>query len=371
MIALYKRTWRVFMEGFFYSIKTISMMEAIQMKFYLQKLMAGEHLSMQEMTEAARMLFTGESSDSESGALLGLLALKGETADEIAGLVKAIREKSAAILSTVCSVMDNCGTGGDGSKSFNISTASAFVIAGAGIRIAKHGNRSVSSQTGSADVLEHLGVSLHSSPEETAELLEENGIAFLYAPHVHPGMQKIMKVRRDLRVPTIFNLIGPLTNPVHLDTQLLGIYRRDKLMLMGSVLQQLGRKRAVVVNGAGHMDEASLAGGNHLVVLEEGELKAITLRPEDVGLPVYSNEEIAGGDAERNAHIMQSVLRGDQGPFRDTVLLNAGIGIFANGKAATIQEGIQLAKESLDSGAAIFKLEYLKEKSQRSKERVM
>ncbi|GIN19590.1 MAG TPA: anthranilate phosphoribosyltransferase [Bacillus bacterium] len=335
------------------------------MKLQLQKLMAGENLSIEEMKEAAEFLFTGEASDSEAGALLGLLALKGETADEIAGLVQAIREKSVPIKSVRGSVMDNCGTGGDGSKSFNISTASAFVIAGAGIKIAKHGNRSVSSQTGSADVLEQLGVSLECTPEQTEELLEENNIAFLFAPYVHPGMKQVMKVRKDLRVPTIFNLIGPLTNPIELDTQLMGIYRRDKLQLMGSVLQRLGRKRAVVVNGAGHMDELSLAGENHLVILDEGGLHSVTLTPEEAGLPTYSLEEIAGGDAERNARIMMSILNGDNGPFRDTVLLNAGVGIFANGKADTIQEGIQYAKESIDSGAALSKLEFLIKKSNR------
>ena len=335
------------------------------MKFHLQKLMAGENLNIDEMTEAAGCLFSGEASESEAGALLGLLALKGETADEIAGLVQAIRERSVPIQKVRGSVMDNCGTGGDGSRSFNISTASAFVIAGAGIKIAKHGNRSVSSQTGSADVLEHLGVSLQCTPEETEELLEENGIAFLFAPHVHPGMKQVMKVRKDLRVPTIFNLIGPLTNPIDLDTQLMGIYRRDKLQLMGKVLERLGRKRAVVVNGAGHMDELSLAGENHLVILDGGEIKSITLSPEQVGLPTYSIDEIAGGDPERNAMIMMSILQGDDGPFRDTVLLNAGVGIFASGKAGSIQEGIHLAADSLDSGAALSKLEYLIKKSER------
>lgn len=333
--------------------------------------MAGENLSLEEMKEAARLLFNGEASESESGALLGLLALKGETADEIAGLVHAIREKSPAILSTQGSVMDNCGTGGDGSSSFNISTTSAFVIAGAGIKVAKHGNRSVSSQTGSADVLEYLGVSLDNDPEVTAELLNENGIAFLFAPYVHPAMKAVMKVRRDLRVPTIFNLIGPLTNPVELDTQLLGIYRRDKLLLMGKVLQQLGRKRAVIINGSGHLDEGSLSGENHLVVLENGELREVTLHPKELGLPMYANEEILGGDAERNANIMMSVLMGDEGPFRDTVLLNAGMGIFANGKATSIVEGIELAKESIDTGAALSKLEFLIRRSEQSKQGVL
>ncbi|MFD1706196.1 anthranilate phosphoribosyltransferase [Siminovitchia sediminis] len=335
------------------------------MKDQLQKLMAGENLSIDEMKEAAALLFTGKASDSEAGALLGLLALKGETADEIAGLVQAIREKSVPVKSVAGSIMDNCGTGGDGSKSFNISTTSAFVIAGAGIKVAKHGNRSVSSQTGSADVLEYLGVSLDFSPEETEELLEENHIAFLFAPYVHPGMKQVMKVRKDLRVPTIFNLIGPLTNPIELETQLMGIYRRDKLQLMGEVLERLGRKRAVIVNGAGHLDELSLSGENHMVILDQGKLQSVTLTPEEAGLPSYSLEEIIGGDAERNAAIMMSILRGDDGPFRDTVLLNAGVGIFASGRTETIREGIQLAKKSIDSGAALSKLEYLIKRSER------
>lgn len=346
-------------------------MGGMMMQTYLQKLMAGNHLSVDEMTAAARILCSGEATDSEAGALLGLLALKGETADEIAGLVQAIRERSLPIKKTRGSVMDNCGTGGDGSKSFNISTASAFVIAGAGIKVAKHGNRNISSQTGSADVLEYLGVYLENTPEETQELLEENGIAFLFAPYVHPAMKRVMKVRKDLRVPTIFNLIGPLTNPIELDTQLVGIYRRDKLQIMGEVLKRLGRKRAVIVNGAGHMDELSLAGENHLVILNEGELNSITLHPDEVGLPTYSIEEITGGDAERNARIMMSILRGDQGPFRDTVLLNAGVGIFANGKVDTIQAGIQCAKESIDSGAALSKLEFLIRKNERMKRGVV
>lgn len=341
------------------------------MKLYLQKLMAGEDLTLDEMRDAARLLFTEKTSESEAGALLGLLALKGETVEEITGLVHAIRENSPAVLRLEGSVMDNCGTGGDQSHSFNISTTSAFVIAGAGITVAKHGNRSVSSKTGSADVLEYLGVSLSTSPEETKELLEENGIAFLFAPHVHPGMKAIMKVRRDLGVPTIFNLIGPLTNPVYLDTQLLGIYRRDKLKLMGEVLKKLGREKAVIINGAGYIDEASLAGENHLVILEDGKIKEMVIRPEDVGLPQIANDEILGGDAERNALIMMSVLKGDEGAYRDTVLLNAGLGIYSNGKANTIQEGIQMAVESIDSGAALAKLEFLIEKNKKATQGVI
>ncbi len=258
--------------------------------------------------------------------------------------------------------MDNCGTGGDGSQSFNISTTSAFVIAGAGITVAKHGNRSISSKTGSADVLEHLGVPLEFTRPETYEILKENGIAFLFAPNVHPAMKHAMKVRRELGgVPTIFNVIGPLTNPVQLTSQLMGTYRRDSLETMANVLHKLGRKRALIVNGYGYMDEASLAGGeNHLVLLDRGELMQFTLSPEEVDLPVVDNQSIkGGGDAIENARILRSVLEGKKGPHRDTVLLNAGLGIFANGKAETIKQGVELARESIDSGAALAKLENL------------
>lgn len=338
------------------------------MRIYLSKLMKGEHLTVDEMIACSDKIFSGEATESEVGALLGLLALKGETAEEITGLVQSIRARSIPFAQLEGNIMDNCGTGGDGSKSFNVSTTSAFVIAGAGITVAKHGNRSVSSQTGSADVLEQLGVGIDHSPTEITSLLEENGIAFLFAQSVHPAMKAVMKVRKDLGVPTIFNMIGPLTNPVDLETQLMGIYRRDKLQVMGDVLKQLGRKRAVIVNGAHHMDEASLAGENHLVVLENGRLKELRLKPEDVGLPTYSLDEIIGGDAERNARIILSVLRGDDGPFRDTVLLNAGLGIYAHGKAQTIQEGIALAKESIDSGAALNKLNFLIKYNEKLKE---
>ncbi|WP_077623569.1 anthranilate phosphoribosyltransferase [Sediminibacillus massiliensis] len=341
------------------------------MKQFLNKVVENESLTMEEMQEASNQMFEAKTSETEIGAFLTGLKMKGEKAEEIAGLVSVIREKSVAATNQLTGVMDNCGTGGDRSQSFNISTTSAFVIAGAGIKIAKHGNRSISSKTGSADVLEHLGVSLETTKEHMLELLEDNGIAFLFAPNVHPDLKRIMKVRGDLKIPTIFNLIGPLTNPVRLDSQLLGIYRRDMLEMMASVLYKLGRKRAIVVNGAGHMDEASLAGDNHLVLMEEGELIPFTLHPDEVGLPVYENSRIIGGDAKDNAEILHQVLKGQHGPYRDTVVLNAGLAILANGKANTIQEGIALAKESIDSGAALQKLENLIDFSKRHKREVI
>ncbi|UOQ87210.1 anthranilate phosphoribosyltransferase [Gracilibacillus salinarum] len=341
------------------------------MRDFLNKVIAGEDLSLEEMELAARHMFAEDTSDIAIGGFLSALKAKGETSDEITGLVNVIREKSTLQLpGEIVGAIDNCGTGGDGSQSFNISTTSAFVIAGAGITVAKHGNRSISSKTGSADVLERLGVSLAFTPEQTQEILKENDIAFLFAPNVHPAMKRVMKARKELGVPTIFNLIGPLTNPVALTTQLLGTYRRDSLDIMANVLHKLGRKRALVVNGAGHMDEASLAGDNHLVLLERGEIMQFTLHPDEVGLSVVDNEAIKGGDAEDNAQILRDVLEGKAGPHRDTVVLNAGLGIFANGKAETVQQGVALAKESIDSGAALQKLENLIAYSNKVKQEV-
>jgi len=340
------------------------------MKQYLEMVVEGKSLLEHEMEEAVQGIFTQDTSDAEIASFLTGLKLKGESAEEVSGLVKAIRKHALNFTKNIPNVLDNCGTGGDGSKSFNISTTSAFVIAGAGITVAKHGNRSVSSKTGSADVLEALGVSLDFTPEATEETLEQNGIAFLFAPHVHPKLKQIMKVRRDLKIPTIFNLIGPLTNPVQLDYQLLGIYRRDMLDKFAHVLANLNRKRAIVINGAGGMDEASLAGENEMVLVSEGEIKRFTLNPEEVNLPLYDNSRIRGGDARDNADILLQVLQGKKGAQRDTVLLNAAIGIYTAGKAESILQGVNLAAESIDSGRAMAKLENLISISNQNKKAV-
>ncbi|MBM7584167.1 anthranilate phosphoribosyltransferase [Bacillus pakistanensis] len=341
------------------------------MKTILKKLSNGDQLNREEMVGAARSLFYEETTDSEIAALLMALKIRGESVEEITGIVEVLREKAMPIQSKMAGIMDNCGTGGDGSQSFNISTTSAFVLAGAGAKVAKHGNRSISSKTGSADVLEHLGISLDFHSDEVEELLDENGIAFLFAPHVHYQLKRIMKVRKELGVPTIFNLIGPLTNPIALENQFVGVYRRDMLMKMSSVLHQLGRKRSVVINGAGFMDEASLSGENHLVLLDKGETIPFTLYGEEVGLPQYHNSDILGGDAKHNAEILMNVLRGKKGAYLDTVLLNAGLGLFASGIAATPKEGVEKAKESIDSGAALQKLHYLIEYSQKREKQVI
>ncbi|WP_075981878.1 anthranilate phosphoribosyltransferase [Bacillus massilinigeriensis] len=333
------------------------------MRDYLERISEGESLTELEMREAIEKIFADEVSDSEIAALMIGLKMKGETAQEIAGIANALRSKSLKFNKKIPNVMDNCGTGGDKSSSFNVSSTSAFVIAGAGIPMAKHGNRSITSKTGSADVLEYLGISLDFSQEAIEELLEEIGIAFLFAPHVHPNLRRIMKVRMDLRIPTTFNLIGPLTNPVDLDSQLLGIYRSDLIDMFAEVLKTLGRKRAVVLTGSGNMDEASLQGETQIALLENGEIKRVLLHPEEVGLPIVQNEQIRGGDARENADILLRVLKGDKSPYRDTVLLNAGVAIFANGKVESIKEGVNLAGEIIDSGAALQKLELLVEKS--------
>ncbi|MFT8320470.1 MAG: anthranilate phosphoribosyltransferase [Bacillus sp. (in: firmicutes)] len=333
------------------------------MKQYLQKLMQNESLTKEEMIAAARQLFSEQTSDSEIAAFITSLKIKGESADEIVGIVQAVREQTLPFQNAITGCIDNCGTGGDGSQSFNISSTSAFVLAGAGVPVAKHGNRSISSKTGSADVLEHLGIKLNITPEQNEEQLKEVGITFLFAQHVQPKMGRIMKVRRELGIPTIFNLIGPLTNPINLESQVLGIYRKDFTELFAEVLKKLGRKRAVVLNGAGSMDEASLQGENELVILNEGKINKVILHPNEVNLPVYDNKEIRGGDAKENADILLRVLKGEKGAYLDTVLLNAGIGIFAAGKADTIKKGVELARESIKSGAALDKLQKLAEKS--------
>jgi anthranilate phosphoribosyltransferase len=329
------------------------------MKQYLQKVINKENLTVEQMKEASAYCFTDKVTESEIAALLTALQAKGETADEIAGLVEVIREKSSFQTNPIEGVIDNCGTGGDQSNSFNISTTSAFVMAGAGLTVAKHGNRSISSKTGSADVLEHLGVSLTFSKEHVEEMLHENNIAFMFAPHVHEALKPFSIVRKNLGLPTIFNAIGPLTNPMQLDTQFIGVYRKDLLPKIAASLKRLGRRRALVVNGAGSMDEASLAGINELILLESGEMKGLQLHPEEVGLPVYSNDKIRGGNARENAEILLSVLKGKQGAYFDTVLLNAGLGIYTSGRASTIKDGIEMARESILTGAALARLERL------------
>lgn len=340
------------------------------MNRYLRKLVERQNLTEHEMYEAGIALLSDDILESEIAAFLALLKAKGETADEIFGLVRALREKALPFSNHIVGAMDNCGTGGDGAQTFNVSTTSAFVLAGAGVKVAKHGNRAVSSKTGSADLLEELGVNIACSPKQIDYLLEKVGIAFLFAPVMHPALRRIMKVRKELNVPTIFNLIGPLTNPIHLETQFVGIYKREMLLPVAKVLQKLGRKQAIVVNGSGFLDEASLQGENHAALLKDNKIIEVSISPEEYGFSRVKNEAIRGGNAKENANITLNVLRGEDGVYRDTVLFNAGLALFANGKAGTIKDGIRLAAHSIDSGKALEKLNLLIAASNQKLEKV-
>lgn len=324
-----------------------------------EKVYNNQHLNRIEAERIAEKMFEGQLKDSQLAAFLTALKCKGETAEEMAGIADTIRRKAVLIDCQKDNVMDNCGTGGDRSGSFNISTTAAFVLASGGVTVAKHGNRSISSKSGSADIFECLGVNINLSPERTSLLLEEVGLAFLFAPHLHPKMKYVMKVRKELGTPTVLNLIGPLTNPVSLDSQLMGTYRRDLLAETAKTLSELGRSRAVVVNGAGGLDEASLAGTTHFALLQDKQITMHTIEPEEFGFARLPLESIRGGNAKQNTEILLSILKNQASPYLDTVLLNAGLGFFSNGKVTTIQAGISLAKECVASGAAMAKLEQL------------
>lgn len=284
------------------------------MKHLQRKVLQGEHLMYEEMLEVAQWIFQDDTPKDEIASFLTALSIKGETAHEVAALATTMRSFARDVPVKEGDYMDNCGTGGDGLHTFNISTASAFVLAGAGVKIAKHGNRKISSSSGSSDVLEALGIHTDMTIPQTVDLLEKEGIAFLYAPNIHPKLRRIGEVRRALGRPTIFNLVGPLTNPVTLSTQFTGINRPHFVMEYASVLQMLGRERAIVVSGPQGLDEASLAGQNTLVLLDKGDLIPFSLTAEDVGLRSAPLEAIRGGNADENAVIMKKLLAGSRVP---------------------------------------------------------
>lgn len=309
-----------------------------------------ESLSEHRMYSKSMEILDGRMTDRELKEFLVALHAKGETADEMVGLVKAMRSKAVSLPETPGVLIDVCGTGGDRSFSFNISTLTAFVLAGCGLKVAKHGNRSVSSKTGSADVLEELGILTTADPATIPELIEKTGIAFLFAPAIHPALGKLREVRKSIATPTIFNLVGPLANPLPIEVQMTGVYRRDMLEPMADALMRLGRKRGVMVHGAGGMDELSLAGTNELLFFDENGKKLVEFHPEEAGLTLAPVEAIRGGDAKRNAAIFMEVLEGRDSAYLDTVALNAGAALFASGNAGTIAEGVHAARKSILSG---------------------
>ncbi|MER2107996.1 MAG: anthranilate phosphoribosyltransferase [Solibacillus sp.] len=324
---------------------------------YTALLAQKKHLTYDEMVKAAQLIFDDATDKDEIATFLLTMNAKGETAAEIAGLAHVMRSHAVQIDAPEGIYIDNCGTGGDGLQSFNISTTSAFVLAGGGIKVAKHGNRKVSSASGSSDVLEALGITLLPSAAETADLLATHGIAFLHAPNMHPKLKRIGEVRQKLGKPTIFNYVGPLTNPVPLKTQFVGINRPQFTTDYAEVLHLLGRERAVVVSGAQGMDEASLDGENTFVLLDHGDIIPFKLRAEDVGLTPAPLSAIRGGTPIENAQIMRDLLDGKQSVYFDTVLLNAGIGFFAYGLVETVKDGIDMARDSILSGRAKAKLD--------------
>lgn len=314
------------------------------------KIARGQNLSYEEMYGAFKDVLNGQIPNVELASLLLSLRQKGETADEISAVVNILREY-ARKPQKITGAIDNCGTGGDKSGSFNISTTAAIVMAAAGAKVAKHGNKSITSKTGSSDVLTELGLNVDYSPELVTNQINKFGISFMFAPQVHPKMTQIGKVRNELGIPTLFNTTGPLINPVDLDYQYIGIYDRGSLTKIAEVQQRLGRKRALVVNGANFMDEANLAGDNHFALVENGRITTQVLGPADFGLPAYSKDAVKGGDGKMNKQILLNVLNNQATDGqRDTVILNAGIGLFTCERANTIKDGIDLARETLASG---------------------
>jgi anthranilate phosphoribosyltransferase len=339
-----------------------------------------ESLSRVEAREVMAEVLTGKCTDAQIAALLIALRMKGETVEEIVGFAEAIRAAAAPLpierapdalavsgtgreaLAGECendSLIDTSGTGGDASGTFNISTATALVTAGAGVRVAKHGNRSISSKCGSADVIEALGINIQLSPERSAQCLREVGICFLFAPNLHPAMKQVQGVRRELKMRTMFNLLGPLTNPARASGQVVGVYSLDLVEKLAEALSMLGLRRALVVHGLDGLDEITITGKTRIAEAHEGSVRSYEVEPEEFGMKPAALNDISGGDAAENADIIRAVLDGERSPRRDVVLLNTAAALVAAGRAEHIAQAIPLAAKSLDSGAAAGKLETL------------
>jgi anthranilate phosphoribosyltransferase len=333
----------------------------------LEKLMRRENLSIDESSDAMAAIMSGEATPGQIGALLVGLTMKGERPAEIVGLARTMRAKAVQLTRQFEDVFDTCGTGGDRSGTFNISSAAALVAAAAGLRIAKHGNRSVSSQCGSADVYEALGVNIGADPSVVQQSLEKVGIAFFFAPTFHPSMRHAAPVRRELAVRTAFNLLGPLTNPAGTKHQLVGVPNSELTELMARALMLLGTHRAWVVHGADGIDEMSTTGHTKISECRDGAVSTFYVHPSDYGLPKADRADLRGGDASTNAAIVREILAGEKGARRDVVLLNAGASLFVAGKAASVRQGIEEAAHAIDSGAARATLEAMIAASQERK----
>ena len=326
---------------------------------HLKRIVSGTDLEESQMAEVMSEIFSGQLTDAQIGALMGALATKGETHEELAGAARAMRRKAHRIQSSAGIVVDTCGTGGDGASTFNISTTTAFVVAGCGVTVAKHGNRSVSSKCGSADVLETLGVRLDVDPELVEEAVEDIGIGFLFAPLYHSAMRFAMTARQEVGLRSIFNMLGPLTNPAGANCQIIGVYAPELTEMFAHTLRRLGSHHAYVVHGHDGLDEISVCAPTRISELKDQQVRTFNLNPEDYFEVLAEPADLEGGEPAENAAITRRILDGEKGPRRHVVLLNAAAALTAAGKAVDFREGIDLAARAIDGGAAREKLETL------------
>jgi anthranilate phosphoribosyltransferase len=334
------------------------------MKTHLQKVIERRDLTEEEMGAAFDIIMNGGATPAQLGAFLAALRMKGETVEEVTGACRSMRRHAVFVDPRGQRVVDTCGTGGDGLGTFNISTTAAFVVAGAGVPVAKHGNRSITSRCGSADVLAQLGVNLDAPPEVMEECLQKVGIGFLFAPKLHPAMKHAMGPRREIGFRTVFNLLGPLSNPAGARCQVVGVFAPELTELFAEVLRRLGSTRVFVVHGHDGMDEITVTTSTRISELRDGTLRTYDLDPYQFIDDLAKPEDLQGGDAVVNADITRAVLAGETGPRRDIVCLNAAAGIVAGGKAETLRDGFQLACESIARGKALAALEGLVEATQ-------
>lgn len=337
----------------------------MDIKQAIAKVVTKKDLNEDEMVDVMNEIMGGEATPAQIGSFITALRMKGETVDEISGAVRVMREKATSIEAGVNLeqgdvLVDTCGTGGDGSGTFNVSTTTAFVVAGAGLPVAKHGNRSISSNCGSADVLEAAGVSLDISPEKVGKCIREIGIGFLFAPALHGAMKHAIGPRKELGIRTIFNILGPLTNPAGANVQILGVFDENLIEPLAQVLAKLGSKRALVVHGEGNLDELTVTGVTKVAELNKGKVTCYSLTPEELGLKRSTIAQLQGGaDASESAQQMRAVLGGEKGAKRDMVLLNSGAALMAAGLCDDLKAGVAQAAEVIDSGKALQKLDAL------------
>jgi len=313
-------------------------------------------LSTDEMSAVMRLIMTGEATQAQIGGFLIGLRIKGETVDEITGAAQVMRDLVARVDISDPNLVDTCGTGGDGASIFNVSTAGAFVVAAAQGKVAKHGNRSISSKSGSADVLEAAGINLELTPEQVARCIDEVGLGFMFAPAHHSAMKHAIGPRREMAVRTIFNVLGPLTNPALVKNQVLGVFSKDLVRPMAEVLQRLGSEHVLVVHSADGLDEISIADESYVAELKDGEISEYTVSPEDFGITRAPLDSLTAADAEASLNIIKQALKTGGGPAADIIALNAGAALYASNVADTLKEGVLLAQDAIDSGLAREKI---------------